>query len=553
MPRGNPDKLQPVRNKQEASEKGRKGGIRSGEVRRERKTLADTLKLLLTDGNIQKNLCLALIDEATKSDKRARAFETIRDTIGENPDKNISVTVETPDTTKQREYIKASLDLWEYCKLKVPEIYREDAKYLKEICRAIQDFEENDDELLVINAPPRHGKSLTATLASQWLLGRNSRLKLITTSYNEKMSRQFSKAVRDSIAEIKIDADRGVFSDIFPGVAIQHGSATADWWRLEGSPVNNYLATSPKASLTGAGGELIIIDDIVKNAYEANHRGILDDHFEWFQNTLYSRLEGRRKLLIIQTRWATKDLAGRVTELYKEQGRKIRIITKKAFDGVNMLNERILNKKDYDNLIQTIGEDIVKANYDQEPIDLKGRLYGEFVTYKEKPTFKEIHAFVDTADGGGDYLCCIIYGVHDNKAYVLDVLYTQDSMDTTERELVKLFIEFQVDEAVFESNFGGKAFVKVIERLSLDAGNKRTVFRSFAQTANKEAKILASSTTVTRHVYMPELWSKMWAKFYNDVKDYQRQGTNDHDDAPDALSEVALRVSKGTVKLIGQR
>lgn len=67
----------------EARENGKKGGIKSGQTRRERKALKDELLLLLENGNIQNNICVALVDKAQNGD--IKAFEVIRDTIGEKP------------------------------------------------------------------------------------------------------------------------------------------------------------------------------------------------------------------------------------------------------------------------------------------------------------------------------------------------------------------------------------------------------------------------------------------------------------------------------------
>lgn len=75
--------LKPVRTKEEAKERGRKGGIKSGEVRAQRKTLKEELMLLLSQGNTQNKMSLALIEKALKGD--TKAFEIIRDTIGEKP------------------------------------------------------------------------------------------------------------------------------------------------------------------------------------------------------------------------------------------------------------------------------------------------------------------------------------------------------------------------------------------------------------------------------------------------------------------------------------
>ena len=71
------------RTPKERKELAKKAGRKSGQVRRERKALKEELLLLLSQGNLQEKLSLALINKALSGD--VRAFETIRDTIGEKP------------------------------------------------------------------------------------------------------------------------------------------------------------------------------------------------------------------------------------------------------------------------------------------------------------------------------------------------------------------------------------------------------------------------------------------------------------------------------------
>ena len=70
------------RSPSEVRENSRKGGIKSGKVRRERRKLKEELELLLKQGHYQEKICLSLINKAINGD--VRAFETIRETIGEN-------------------------------------------------------------------------------------------------------------------------------------------------------------------------------------------------------------------------------------------------------------------------------------------------------------------------------------------------------------------------------------------------------------------------------------------------------------------------------------
>ena len=79
----NEQNLKPVTSKKEARERGRKGGLASGEARRKRKTLKEELLLMLADGDTQQSVTLALIEKAMGGD--TKAFEVIRDTIGEKP------------------------------------------------------------------------------------------------------------------------------------------------------------------------------------------------------------------------------------------------------------------------------------------------------------------------------------------------------------------------------------------------------------------------------------------------------------------------------------
>lgn len=114
------------------------------------------------------------------------------------------------------------------------------------------------------------------------------------------------------------------------------------------------------------------------------------------------------------TRWATGDIAGRLMQMLDEQKRKYKLISKKAYNPETgkMLNPSQLNKEQYDLLLHTYengGEAIVRANYDQEPVDIQGKLYKNFLTYNPadiqtidnpdgKIVFREIRARADVAD-----------------------------------------------------------------------------------------------------------------------------------------------------------
>lgn len=97
------------RSKDEVRIIGQKGGIKSGEVRRLRKTLKEQLLLLLSENDIQENICLSLIDKALEGD--TKAFQIIRDTIGEKPIENLCVSSVNMNLQKSYDEVKALIEV----------------------------------------------------------------------------------------------------------------------------------------------------------------------------------------------------------------------------------------------------------------------------------------------------------------------------------------------------------------------------------------------------------------------------------------------------------
>ena len=445
----------------------------------------------------------------------------------------------------------ARREFFYFCNFMAFDFYKPERRYLVELCEALQSFYEDEKaKVLIINEPPRHGKSRTASLFVEWVLGRNPAEKIMTGSYNNILSATFAKNVRNAIQEVKADENITVYSDIFPNVRIKRGDAAMDMWSLDGG-YNSYLATSPSGTATGFGCSLLIIDDIIKNAEEAYNETAKEKSWLWFTNTMLSRLEEGGKILIIMTRWASDDLAGRAIEHF---GDAAKVITMQALqpDG-SMLCDEILSRHSYEEKVRAMGADIASANYQQEPIDLKGQLYSSFKTYDRIPTdsngnplFTAIRNYTDTADTGTDSLCSIVYGVYEGEAYILDVLHTDEAMEITEPATAAMLYRNGVNVADFESNNGGRGFARQVRRILQDTyKSNKTVINTFAQTKNKVARILSNSTWVMEHIYFPVNWKDRWPEYYKAMTRYQREGKNAHDDAPDATTGIAEKMNEG--------
>lgn len=439
----------------------------------------------------------------------------------------------------QLQYELARRDFWEYCKLRAPDFYKESRTYLKEFCYQLQAFYESDKKVLVVNMPPRHGKSRTLGLFTEWSFGRNNHNKIMTGSYNEILSTTFAKRVRDTILE-----KGGLFSKIFPNTKVKDGEATMNKWALEGNEEANYLATSPGGTATGFGCLVMILDDTIKGSNEAYNANYIRKINDWFTDTMLSRTEHGFKIIAVMTRWVSDDLAGFILENYSDS--LVHISYKAIQEDGSMLCDEVLSKEDFLFKTRKMSKEIVAANYNQEPMDLEGRLYRNLKTYTEipkdstgKPLFKYILNYTDTADEGDDYLCSICYGMYEGTYYILDVYYTKEPMEITEPATAEMLIKNNVGTAMIESNNGGRGFARNVEKECREKfKNKHINIHWFHQSENKQARIFSNSNSVMTNVLFPINWMDLWPEFADHILRYQKEGKNEHDDAEDCLTGV---------------
>lgn len=458
----------------------------------------------------------------------------------------------------RREKIRRGMESFrEYCNLMNPEFFKPHRHYQDRICDALQAMYEkrltNPEtgkpySILIINLPPGFGKSYTACLFATWVFGRDIKNQVITVSYMQDLAIDFSKNVRNTIQEEPIHGDAGHFTatSFFPHLKVKRGDGAMDKWALEGNYMS-YLGTSFGGKLTGMRGNILIIDDPVRDAAVAVNDAEKLRQWEFYKNTFFSRkLEGAMQI-IIQTRWATDDLAGMIESNY---GDRCYVLKMAALDeNDRSLCEDLYATEDLHEKRDTIDEHIWSANFMQIPVDIKGALYGELKTYSVADTdrFERLIAYIDTADEGTDSLCAIMGGVIGRIGYVTDVYFTDEPMETTEPETARKLTENRIREVLIESNNGGRGFARNVITALAKLKNKRCNITWFHQSKNKKTRILVNATNVIEQIEMPEDWKKRWPAFAKAISTYQRKGKNAHDDAPDALTGF-VELINGDVK-----
>lgn len=411
---------------------------------------------------------------------------------------------------------------------------------------------------LIISMPPQHGKSeLSSRRLPAYLLGLHPDAQVAISSYSQSFARKFGREVRRIMADPK-------YRYIFPGAKLAEPSDkgytnSADVAEVVGRRGSLILA-GRGAGLTGMPVDYLIMDDMYKNAEEANSPIIRDSVIEWYKTVADTRLHNDSQQLIVFTRWHQEDLVGwlesqgtvddltdraQLENADPDRWLKLNLPAIKVgepidldprHDGQALWPERHSLKRLQAKRLQD--EELFDSLYQGDPKPSKGLLYeGGFNEYDNLPEKIENRwSYTDTADEGKDWLCsiCGVYG--DGKIYVTDILYTQDGQEITEPLTASMFKRNLIETAHIESNAGGRAFARNVQRI-LEAEKCITQVKWFAQTKNKEARIITNAAQVRQSVYFPRGWRKKWPEFSRSLLEFRKNFRgNTHDDAPDALT-----------------
>ncbi len=193
----------------------------------------------------------------------------------------------------------------------------------------LDDVDAGRSPRLMLFAPPRHGKSeLVSRRFPAFALGRNPDLSIIATSYSGDLSSRNNRDVQRVM-------DDSVYQEIFPTTRLysSHVRSSSQGSYLRNSDVFEvvgrrgvYRSAGVCGGITGMGGQILIIDDPVKDALEAESSTYRERVWEWYRSTFYTRLAPGGGLLLIMTRWHEDDLAGRLLSAEKSGGDKWNVV-----------------------------------------------------------------------------------------------------------------------------------------------------------------------------------------------------------------------------------
>lgn len=282
-----------------------------------------------------------------------------------------------------------------------------------------------DFDRLMVLMPPRHGKSELASVRfPAWFLGHNPNKRVIATSYSARLAEIFARKVRDIVSS-------SLFKMIFPKSGLGCGSKSVVRW--ETASGGAYACAGVGGSITGMGGDLIIIDDPFKNQEEADSPVYRDKVWEWYQSTLFTRVEKGGRVLVILTRWHEDDLAGRLLEQEGDDWEVVCFPAAAEEDEEYRKTGEPLWAEKYDSealarIERTVGSRVWNALYQQRPAPASGIIFRKewWRFYDELPpdidsmfqswdmTFKE--------SAGADFVVGQVWAVRGAERYLVDMV-----------------------------------------------------------------------------------------------------------------------------------
>lgn len=280
---------------------------------------------------------------------------------------------------------------------------------------------------LMVNMPPRHGKSeLASRRFPAWLLGISPEIELVVASYNADKAREFGYEVRDIVRSTEYQA-------LFPGVQLKDDAKAADRWNTNAG--GSFRAVGIGTALTGRGADVLLIDDPIKDDEEADSELRRDRIWSWYSSVAYTRLSPGGRVVVIQTRWHEDDLTGRLLSEQAKGGDQWEVLELPAIlsTGEALWPERY--PLDYLNRIKRVTlPRHWAALYQQRPAPEEGAYYKRdwFRYYTDVPKHLRIYGASDYAvtDGDGDWTVHIVIGVDpDDNIYVLDLWRGQTASD----------------------------------------------------------------------------------------------------------------------------
>lgn len=427
------------------------------------------------------------------------------------------------------------------------------------ICRELELFldavERKASPRLMLNMPPRHGKSELATRRfPAYVFGRRPDFSIISASYGAELASRMNRDVQRIM-------DSENYAAIFPGTKLSgktnrenvNGNylRNADMFEIV-SHGGSYRGSGVGGGITGMGGDILIIDDPIKDRAEADSPAIRAKIWDWYTSTLYTRLAPGGGILLIQTRWHMDDLAGRLLEAERTDGadawRCLNFPAIATEDEEARKRGEALHPERYTlqqlwAIRAALGSRDWEALYQQRPMPDSGTIFKrDWLRYwqpKDLPKkFDKLliswdMSFKDSDDA--DFVVGQVWGRQGADCYLLDQLRARMGFTATLAAFASLAEKWPAaHEKLVEDKANGPAVIDSLKRRLMG-------IIPIEPEGGKAARAHAVSPLFEAgNVYLPETSLFPWVKEF--VAELLQFPASAHDDQVDAMTQALRRL-----------
>ncbi len=408
------------------------------------------------------------------------------------------------------------------------------------IAEHLRACESGEIKRLIINIPPRYLKSLCVNVAwPAWLLGHNPARRVISSSYSMGLSVKHSLDCR-----LVIGSDW--YRDIFPETELagdQNEKA-----KFVTTARGMRLATSVGGTVTGEGGNFLIVDDPHNPAEifsDTKRKATLD----WFEQTFSSRLDDKKNgvFVIIMQRLHQDDLSGYL--LAKGGWEHLCLPAISEQRSPPLLHPERENVKQLEQVKRDLGSYAFAAQYQQNPAPVGGSMIKAtwLKRYKSAPENARIIQSWDTAIKAGksnDYSVCTSWAEGEDGYYLLDVMRAQIEYPDLKRRVVSLAEKWTADAILIEDKASGQSLLQDLRR------ETRLPLIAINPTSDKVTRLAAVSALFEAgKVFLPE-YAPWLADYESELLAFP---STSHDDQTDSTSQFLQWAKSRTIARMNVR
>lgn len=381
-------------------------------------------------------------------------------------------------------------------------------------------------------------------LLPAYLMGRDPRTKAIEATHNSELAVRFGRKVRDLM-------DQPNYKELFPDVALKQDSKAAGRWDTNRG--GEYFAVGVGGAMTGRGADVLIIDD-PHSEQDAQSDLALDNAWEWYQGGPRTRLQPGGAIVVVMTRWGTKDMTARLLKAQKMRNAdQWEVIELPAIlPSGKPLWPEFWKIEELEAVKASLSVQKWNAMYQQQPTNDEGailkREWWRVWQHEEPPIVNYIIQTMDTAyskKDTADFSVIATWGVfypdEDSGAHIilLDVLRRRMDFPELKRVAKDQYDHWQPDNVLIEAKATGITLQQELRRMNVPvtmySPGGRRAGQDKVSRANSVAPILEAGI-----VWAPDT---DWAEEL--VEECAAFPNGDNDDLVDVTTMALMRFRQG--------